>query len=111
MKNRRPEVAASGLFLDNRTQPEAPSKFNPIYIFFRLFARPEVWILYFLKKFDASAVDRYFMCVGAVGGGRSIAVIYAVGSLNKRLTEKLRGAIGKRKKVVKPTVREKKDGG
>jgi len=51
------------------------------------------------------------MCVGAVGGGRSIAVIYAVGSLNKRLTENLRGSIGKRKKVVKPTVRVKKDGG
>ena len=51
------------------------------------------------------------MCVGVVFGGRSIAVIYAVGSPNKRLTENLRGAIGKRKKVVKPTVRVKKDGG
>jgi hypothetical protein len=82
MKSRRPEVAASGLFLDNRKQPEAPSKCNSIYIFFRLFARPEVWILYFLKKFNASIVDRYFMCVGAVGGGRSTVVIYAAGSLN-----------------------------
>jgi hypothetical protein len=111
MKNRRPEVAASGLFLDNRKQPEAPSKCNSIYIFFRLFARSEVWILFFLKKFNASTVGRYFMCVGAVFGGRSIAVIYVVGSPNKRLTENLRGAIGKRKKVVKPTVRVKKDGG
>ena len=111
MRNRRPEVAASGLFLDNRKEPEAPSKLNAIYIFFRLFARPELWILYFLRKSDASTVGRYFMYVGAVFGGRSIAVIYAVGSRSRRLTENLRGAIGKRKRGEKPTVRVKKDGG
>ena len=80
MKNRRPEVAASGLFWDNRTQPEAQNDiFSSIYSFFRLFARPEVWILYFSKKFNVSTVDRYFMCVGAVGMDRSTVVIDAVG--------------------------------
>ena len=111
MKSIRPEVVASGLFLDNRKQPEAPNILNAIYLFFRLFARPEVWILYFLKKFDVSTVGRYFICVEVVFGGMSIVVIDVVRHHKTRLTENLKGAIGKRIKVVKPTVRVKKDGG
>ncbi len=111
MKNIRPEVVASGLFLDTRKQPEAPCKCNSIYIFFRLFARPEVWILYFLLKFDVSAVDRYFMCVGVVLGDRSIAVIDAVRHPKMWLTIKLRGSIGRQKRGEKPTVRENVDDG
>ena len=111
MKSIRPEVAASGLFLDNRKQPEAPNILNAIYLFFRLFTRLEVWILYFLKKFDVSTVGRYFICVEVVFGGMSIVVIDVVRHHKTRLTENLKGAIGKRIKVVKPTVRVKKNGG
>jgi len=111
MKSIRPEVAASGLFLDNRKQPEAPNLLNAIYLFFRLFARSEVWILYFLKKFDVSTVGRYFICVEVVFGGMSIVVIDVVRHHKTKLTIKPRGVIGKQKRGKKPTGRVKKDGG
>ena len=99
-------MPASGRFVDNRTQPEAQTKKSiAIYTRFRRFARPEVWIPYFSKKFGVSIVARYFMCVRAVGAARYTVVIDAVRWRNSRLTEKPSGAIGKQKKVVRPTVK------
>ena len=51
------------------------------------------------------------MCVRAVGADRSTVVIDAVKRHSTKLTEKPRGAIGKQKRGVKPTVRQSVDDG
>ena len=60
---------------------------------------------YFSKRFGANIADGCFLCAGAVGVGRCTVGTDVDRPRNTKRTGRPRGAIGKRKRAVKPTVR------